>query len=170
MAKPDEKFYSISSKVQIKKIFVLFFFWCIIFNGCKRQIDGVNLYPVTINEKTVYVEIADTPEKRQLGLMYRQSLPENQGMLFIFENEQVLSFWMKNTRIALSLAYISKDGTITEIISMEPYDQRSYKSKHVVQYALEMNRGWFEINGISVGDKIDLPDAKKQFRSHSNYD
>jgi uncharacterized membrane protein (UPF0127 family) len=102
--------------------------------------------------KKVYltVEIADTPEKQQLGLMHRTKLPANRGMLFIFSREEKLSFWMKNTCIPLSIAYFGNDMKITEILNMKPLDiSVTYPSQYPVRYALEVNQGWFRENNIS---------------------
>ncbi len=100
----------------------------------------------------VSVFIARTEKQRSRGLMFRKSLDENRGMLFFFEGDEYLHFWMKNTYIPLSIAYIDSNGTITEILDMEPLDEtRAYPSKKPSRYALEMNRGWFRKNGISPG-------------------
>ncbi len=102
----------------------------------------------------IRVEIADTQEKRRVGLMNRNSLKENEGMLFVFEEEQKMSFWMKNTTIPLSIAYISKSGIIKEIHDMSPLSERPVYSSTSVLYALEMNQGFFEKNGIKEGDAL----------------
>ena len=111
-----------------------------------------------IADKTISVEIADSDHLRSLGLMNRKSLGRDKGMLFIFDEEKKLSFWMKNTHIPLSIAYISKNGEIKEIYHMQPLNENPVKSTRLVMYALEMNRGWFEENGISVGDQIIIPE------------
>ena len=109
---------------------------------------------ITIGDKTLIVEIADTAEKRQTGLMYRKSLGEDEGMLFIFPEEDFHSFWMKNTLIALSIAFIKEDGTIVQIEDMEPQTETAHPSKFPVKYALEVNKGWFKEHNITTGDKI----------------
>ncbi|MBI9098251.1 MAG: DUF192 domain-containing protein [Spirochaetaceae bacterium] len=111
-----------------------------------------------VGDKIIHVEIADTAESRALGLMHRKSLPRDRGMLFVFEEEKRLSFWMKNTLIPLSIAYISRNGEIKEIHKMYPLDERSVSSSRSVKYALEMNQGWFKENGIVIGDKIIIPE------------
>jgi len=103
----------------------------------------------------VRVEVADRPEKRRQGLMFREALPSDEGMLFVFEREEHLSFWMKNTVIPLSIAFISGDGEIVDIQDMEPLDDRtSHRSARPALYALEMNRGWFERHQVEVGDRV----------------
>jgi uncharacterized membrane protein (UPF0127 family) len=107
----------------------------------------------------VRVEIADGPFERARGLMYRTVLGEDRGMLFVFPREQQLSFWMKNTRIPLSIAYIDSSGRITDLLDMKPLDDEPphYVSSEPVQYALEVNQGFFDENGVKVGDHAELP-------------
>lgn len=107
--------------------------------------------------RTLTVEIADDPAERARGLMYRESLPEDHGMLFVFDYDQELSFWMKNTTIPLSIAFISSQGVILEIHDLEPLSERSVRSSRSARYALEVNRGLFERWEIEAGDRIDLP-------------
>jgi uncharacterized protein len=113
----------------------------------------------------VRVEIAATDEQRAVGLMHRTSLPENAGMLFVYDTLQPPegSFWMFNTRIPLDIAFLDADGVIVSIRQMEPcaspYPQwcPSYEAGAAFQYALEMNLGWFQRQGAGVGDRIVLP-------------
>jgi len=109
---------------------------------------------VVIGNDTLFVEVAVTEEERALGLMYREFLPENGGMLFIFEDEDYLSFWMKNTMIPLSIAFINSDGVIVDIQDMEPYTTTPHVSKKPAQFALEVNQGWFKKHGVKVGDRV----------------
>ncbi len=120
--------------------------------------DGTEeLVEMVVGDHTFHVEIADTDESRAQGLMHRESLPADQGMLFVFDRDQRLSFWMKNTSIPLSIAYISSDGVIREIRDMEPYDLTPVRSQRSVRYALEVNQGAFEEAGISEGDSVEIP-------------
>ncbi len=105
----------------------------------------------------VEVEIADEAVERQRGLMERTELAENAGMLFVFDREQPLSFWMKNTLIPLSIAYIDDDGRIVDIENMQPLDETGHPSDEPVMYALEVNQGFFEERGVEVGDKAEIP-------------
>lgn len=110
-----------------------------------------------VDNKIVDVEVAATHEERQKGLMERDHLGEDSGMIFVFDIERRVSFWMKNTSIPLSIAYIDKRGTILEIYDLEPYSLESISSKRSsIKYALEVNRGYFSKNSIEVGDKIEL--------------
>lgn len=114
-----------------------------------------------VNSRGVHVtlkaEMADTEDLRLTGLMHRSALGADDGMLFVFENEQMLHFWMKNTSIPLSIAYIDKNGRIIDILDMKPFDiSITYPSSRKARYALEMNRGWFGNNNIMTGCKLIL--------------
>ncbi len=111
---------------------------------------------ITTEKKRVEVEvvIADIPEKHAQGLMGVQKMKKNEGALFLFSRPQRLSFWMKNTPIPLSIAYVTSDGTIAQIEDLHPFNTTSVPSLKAVQYALEVNQGFFEERGIKVGDKI----------------
>ncbi len=105
----------------------------------------------------LWVEVADRPDTRQIGLMFRKKLPEDEGMLFIFEESQMLDFWMKNTYLPLDIAFISSSGIIINIESMKPLDEGPrYRSQSPARYALEVNQGWFARRGIKPGDKINF--------------
>jgi len=115
-----------------------------------------------INGVSVEIEVAISQDEQKQGLMYRESMPENHGMLFVYKEPRYMSFWMKNTKIPLSIAYIKEDGTISNIEKMDPPTSPlapldSHYSKYKCTYALEMNQGWFEKHGIKAGDKINLP-------------
>ncbi len=115
---------------------------------------------ITINGKALTVEIAKTENERAKGLMYRKSLDPDKGMLFIFESDRKLSFWMKNTVIPLSIAFINSDGIIKEIREMSPQSLAAVESKNFVRYALEVNRGYFKEKGIKEGDEIIFPSGQ----------
>ena len=106
------------------------------------------------------VEIANDFYERARGLMDRTVLGEDRGMLFVFRREQPLSFWMKDTLIPLSIAYIDSKGRITDILDMKPFDDEPphYVSSEPVQYALEVNQGFFDEHGAKVGDHAELPE------------
>ncbi len=124
--------------------------------ACGGANDDSDLYPLSVGDHTFYVEIAETPDERARGLMHRDSLPDDHGMLFVFDRDQQLSFWMKDTSIPLSIAYIARDGTIREIYDMEPFSLEPVRSTRSVRYALEVNRGAFEEAGIDIGDRVDI--------------
>ncbi|MGB4547876.1 MAG: DUF192 domain-containing protein [Syntrophales bacterium] len=112
------------------------------------------LATITVGSSTLRVEIALTPEAQSLGLMFRDSLPWDRGMLFVYDRPQHLAFWMKNTTIPLDIAFISADGRIEEILAMTPLTEKIYRSGVPALYALEVNRGWFRKKGVKVGDRI----------------
>ncbi len=105
---------------------------------------------------TVAAEVADTFETRQHGFMEREKIPDGTGMMFIFDRDQILSFWMKNTPHPLSIAYIDSKGRIRDIFDMKPYNLSSVVSTVSVRYALEVPQGWFEKMGIKVGDTVNM--------------
>jgi hypothetical protein len=102
----------------------------------------------------IRAEVARTPEQRGIGLMQRSSLPANDGMLFVFERPGVQCFWMKNTLIPLSIAFLADDGSIVNIAEMKPLNLESHCSTQPVRLALEMNSGWFARRGIDAGARI----------------
>jgi len=102
----------------------------------------------------IHAEVAQTDEQRAIGLMHRPSMPTNAGMLFIFEQLQPQCFWMKNTLLPLSIAFIADDGSIVNIAEMKPQTLDSHCSDKPVRYALEMNQGWFAKRGIKPGSKL----------------
>ena len=112
------------------------------------------LVSLEVGPARVRVEVADTIEKRQRGLMFRDHLDEDRGMIFVFPEERQLSFWMRNTRIPLSIAYIGSSGRIREILDMAPLDETTHPSAEEVMYALEVNRGWFARAGVKTGDVV----------------
>lgn len=109
-------------------------------------------------EKNIDIDIekADTDYDRQLGLMFRNSLGENEGMLFIFDYESIQSFWMKNTRIPLDIIYINSKKEIVSIYkNTSPYSESSLPSSKPAQYVVEVNAGWTTKNNIQIGDKVE---------------
>jgi len=108
-----------------------------------------------IKNANLSVELADTPLKRSLGLMYRKELNPDSGMLFTFPEKNEKSFWMKDTHIPLSIAYVDEDGMIINIEDMEPLSLNGVPSAEPCKYAIEVNRGWFDQNGIHAGDKVE---------------
>ncbi len=110
-----------------------------------------------VGDRTITAEVALTPAQLSQGLKYRRRLPKNRGMLFIFPQPAARSFWMKDTVIPLSIAFIDREGLIIDIRDMEPDDgAASHRPDRPFLYALEMNRGWFERNNIRVGDRVDV--------------
>ena len=122
---------------------------------------GLPMMKMTIGDETIRVEVASTDAQRGRGLMYRRDMKANRGMLFVYPTRTNLSFWMKNTFLPLTIAFIADDGTIVHLEDMAPQTTESHRSPKRVRYALEMNQGWFETNGIEVGAKavFELPEG-----------
>ena len=139
------------------KIFRLVLVLLVVFFSfsCKKS-DVLQTQNLKINQWKLTVEIADTLETQEKGLMGRDSLDEDKGMLFVYDRDSRKSFWMKNTKIPLSLAYIATDGTIREIYDLEPLSTKIVDSKYSVRYVLEVNQGAFERHGIKIGDKVEF--------------
>lgn len=108
------------------------------------------------------VQVADDDLERSTGLMFRDTLGENEGMLFVFDRPNQTAFWMKNTRVPLSIAYINSSGRILDIYDLKPYDETTVPSRFdSVLYALEMPSGWFAKHGVLAGDLVEgLPRRK----------
>ena len=109
---------------------------------------------LTIRDQKLEVEIASTPQTRALGLMNRFSLRPDHGMLFVFEAPQPLAFYMKNTYVPLSIAFVDARGRILNIEDMRPLDESTHWSKGMALYAIEMKQGWFAAKGIGAGDAV----------------
>jgi uncharacterized membrane protein (UPF0127 family) len=105
----------------------------------------------------IHAELASTPEQRMIGLMFRDRLGTNDGMLFSFEEPATQCFWMKNTLLPLSVAYVADDGTVVSIADMAPQSLQAHCSAKPVRFALEMNQGWFAKRGIKPGFKLKGP-------------
>ena len=122
--------------------------------GSRAHAQTLDVIKLTAGMHVVTAEVAATDATRTRGLMYRKELPTNHGMLFVFEQPSVQCFWMRNTVLPLSIAYMLDDGTITNIADMAPMTENSHCSTAPVRYALEMEQGWFAKHGIQAGKKI----------------
>ena len=118
---------------------------------------------IKVGPHPVAAEVAATPDQRTIGLMYRFSLPADHGMLFVFPEPQPLSFWMRNTYIPLSIAYIDVEGRILNVVEMAPRSDATVPSRGLALYALEMRKGWFADKGVGPGTRVTgLPPASKR--------
>lgn len=113
--------------------------------------------PLQAGLHLIQAEVARTPLERQIGLMHRTSLPANRGMLFVFEVPGVQCFWMKDTLVPLSAAFLQDDGTIVNIVDMQPQSTESHCSARPVRHVLEMNQGWFAKRGLKPGSRLSGP-------------
>ena len=120
--------------------------------GCAGS--GLRTTRLTVGDASLKVELAIDPGDQQRGLMYRKKMGQGRGMLFVYEREELRSFWMKNTYIPLSVAFIDAEREIVHIGDMLPRSLDSHSSLHPCQYVLEVNRGWFDDHGIEVGDRV----------------
>jgi uncharacterized membrane protein (UPF0127 family) len=121
--------------------------------GAQAQ-SSLPVIPLTTGIYAIQAEVASTEPAREKGLMFRKEMPANAGMLFVFDQKAGHCFWMKNTDLALSIAFIADDGTIVNIEDMKPQTEDNHCPKAAVRYALEMNKGWFSQKGIKTGAKI----------------
>ncbi len=155
-----------SSKARLA--FALICVTALLLAGCSTKASASSGGPTKANPKLktgliragstiITAEIARTEDEREKGLMFRTSLKDGNGMLFIFDADQILAFWMKNTSLPLSLAYISRDGTIKEIHDLIPRSLEGVPSEVSVRYALEVPQGYFARAGIKAGDRLELP-------------
>lgn len=110
--------------------------------------------PLTINGHKITAEVAKTTEQVTTGLMFRFSLKPDHGMVFVFDRSEQRAFWMKNTFIPLSIAFVAPDGRILNIDDMAPQDETTHLSKGPAMYAIEMRKGWFAERGIRAGDRV----------------
>lgn len=106
-------------------------------------------------------QVARSPDERATGLMWRRQMPQHEGMLFVFAQPSVQCFWMKNTLLPLSAAFLDDDGTVVNIADMQPKSLDSHCSERPVRYVLEMNQGWFAKRGIKAGAQLAGPLFRK---------
>jgi uncharacterized membrane protein (UPF0127 family) len=109
---------------------------------------------LTAGMHRIEAQVAQAPEERQTGLMHRPAMPAHEGMLFVFEQPAVQCFWMKNTLLPLTAAFVADDGTIVNLVDMKPQTTDSHCSTKPVRYVLEMNQGWFSQKHVRAGFKL----------------
>jgi len=122
------------------------------------QAQQAGKFPVVALNAGMHViktEVAASPAEREQGLMFREKMGQNEGMLFVFERPASVCMWMKNTLLSLSVAFMDGQGRIVNIEDMKPQTLDSHCSAKLVRYALEMNQGWFKQKGIKPGDAIE---------------
>ena len=123
--------------------------------ACAHAQSGLSEIALAINGHKLTAEVAATDDSRSTGLMHRRMMPENRGMLFVFGYAAVQNFWMMNTHIPLSIAFIDDSGAIINIADMKPLTTDPHPSARPARFALEMNQGWFAKRGIKAGAKIE---------------
>lgn len=119
----------------------------------------LNLPRVTLQAgmHRIDAQLAQTSDQRQIGLMFRKEMPRHEGMLFVFEQASQQCFWMRNTKIALTAAFVAEDGTLVNLADMKPMTDDAHCSKLPVRFVLEMNQGWFASKNLKAGDKLRGP-------------
>jgi uncharacterized protein len=122
--------------------------------GCSSS--SMRIVRCTLGDAQLKVELAETEGQRQRGLMYRNKLGTNRGMIFVYDGEEVRSFWMKNTHIPLSVAFIDESKKIVHITDMQPRTKDSHSSLYPCQYVLEVNKGWFDDHDVEVGALVEF--------------
>lgn len=142
-------------------------FGCSILFGCaetdqSKSIPLSRWMPIKLSDSEIEVQIAFKTEEMARGIMFRESLGENRGMLFFYHSPKQMSFWMRNTKIELDIGFFTADGILREVYPMYPMDERSVKSRRDdLLIAIEMNQHWYSKNRIKIGDQLDL-DILKQ--------
>ncbi len=121
-----------------------------------QEAPQLDLQRTTLNAgmHQITAQVALTPQQRQIGLMHRKDMPQQEGMLFVFEESSQQCFWMKNTLLPLTAAFVTDDGTIVNLADMKPQTTDSHCSTKPVRYVLEMNQGWFAKKGIKAGSRL----------------
>ncbi len=139
---------------------------CLVMAGSALAQDApqTNLPRVTLSAgmHLIDAQVAQTSEQRTIGLMFRKEMPQHEGMLFVFEQASGLCFWMKNTVLPLTAAFVADDGTIVNLADMKPQTTDSHCALKPVRYVLEMNQGWFAKRGFKAGSKLGGPPFDKQ--------
>lgn len=141
-------------------------FLFVLIAGCEESIpDPVPAdawLPLKVGQVEIKAQLAVTNREQQKGLMYRESLPENSGMLFPYKAPQQLSFWMLNTPLPLDIGFFDGKGVLREVHRLMPFDVTPVRSKYDdLRYALEMEQGWFSANGIKQGQSLDLDTLRR---------
>ena len=129
----------------------------LVFGGAQAQTGPqLDLPRVTLSAgiHQVDAQVAQTPDQRAHGLMFRKDMPQPEGMLFVFEQATVQCFWMKNTLLPLTAAFVADDGTIINLADMKPQTTDSHCSSKPVRFVLEMNQGWFAKKGVKPGSRL----------------
>lgn len=135
----------------------LFALWCAAGALAQGQPQRLQTVALGAGMHLIRAELASTPEQRQTGLMFRRDMAAHEGMLFVFDAPAPQCFWMKNTLLPLTIAFIADDGTIVNLADMQPLNETSHCSAAPVRLALEMNQGWFARRGIKAGFKLTGP-------------
>jgi uncharacterized membrane protein (UPF0127 family) len=147
----------------LKPLLILLAYSLASLNAFGQGVPQTQLPRITLNAgmHLIQAQVAQDFEQRQIGLMWRKEMPQNEGMLFVFEQPAVQCFWMRNTLLPLTAAFVADDGTIVNLADMKPQSDDSHCSKKPVRFVLEMNQGWFAKRNIPAGFKLSGPSFSK---------
>jgi uncharacterized membrane protein (UPF0127 family) len=147
----------------LKPLLMLLAFSLTSLHAFGQGVPQTQLPRITLNAgmHLIQAQVAQDFEQRQIGLMWRKEMPQNEGMLFVFEQAAVQCFWMRNTLLPLTAAFVTDDGTIVNLADMKPQSDESHCSKKPVRFVLEMNQGWFAKRNIQAGYKLSGPSFSK---------
>ena len=137
---------------------------CFLLCACEATTQPQSTLPTVqmkVGSKTYTLEVADNDESRTRGLMRRDSMPAEHGMIFVFKQPQKLAFWMKNTRIPLDIVYIDANAKVDSVKQMQPYVETGVWSEGPVRWAIELNQGQAAEAGAKAGDQLEIPAAAK---------
>jgi hypothetical protein len=146
--------------VRVKKILALEMCILLLLGSC--GVLSRKTVTLSIRGRPLEVELASSKKQRARGLMNREELGWNEGMLFIFKEEQILSFWMKNTSIPLSIVFLDERGMVVDMFDMQPFSLDPVRSSRKCRYAIEANRGFFRHAGLKIGDSVDLSSVNRR--------
>lgn len=142
----------------MKSLFARLLCLCFLISGSAWSQEGPQLQlqrvGLSAGMHLIQAQVAATPQERAIGLMHRKEMPTNEGMLFVFEQPSVQCFWMKNTLLPLTAAFLSDDGTIVNLANMQPQSLDSHCSAKPVRFVLEMHQGWFDKRGLKAGTRL----------------
>lgn len=134
-----------------------FLFWCVVSGAQDQPQTQLPRIKLQLGMYQIDTQVAQTPDQRSIGLMFRSEMPAHEGMLFVFEQPGTQCFWMKNTLLPLTAAFVDDDGTIVNLADMKPQSTESHCSEKPVRFVLEMNQGWFTKRNIKKGFKLKGP-------------
>ena len=140
----------------MKRALLTFLFSTLAFSASAQDAPQTNLPRIKLQAGMFQIDtqVAQTPEQRSIGLMYRTDMPQHEGMLFVFEQPATQCFWMKNTLLPLTTAFVADDGTIVNLADMKPQTTDSHCSAKPVRFVLEMHQGWFAKKGLQAGSRL----------------
>ncbi|WP_353133582.1 DUF192 domain-containing protein [Limnohabitans sp.] len=140
----------------MKRVLYTLFFSGLVFSALAQETPQTNLPRIKLQAgmHQIDTQVAQTPDQRSMGLMFRKEMPLHEGMLFVFEQPAKQCFWMKNTLLPLTAAFVGDDGTIVNLVDMKPQTTDSHCSEKPVRFVLEMNQGWFAKKGLKAGSRL----------------